>query len=64
MIQTYNTTVRQEGDKFVAQCLEIELVGEGNTREEALMDLRESLLLHFEELRPFIKIYLNTVEQE
>jgi predicted RNase H-like HicB family nuclease len=62
MIQTFHTTIQQENDVYIAQCLELDLCAEGQTPQEALMNLRESLMLHFEELRPFLKIYLRTIE--
>lgn len=62
MMQTFHTTVKEKDDGFYAQCLEIDVIGFGGTKQEALMDLRESLLLYFEELRPFMKIYLQVVE--
>ncbi len=62
MVQTFHTTVTQREDKFIAECLEVDAYGEGTTREEAMMDLRETLMIHFEEMRPFLKIYLRAVD--
>jgi predicted RNase H-like HicB family nuclease len=61
MVQTFHASIKQEGDKYIAECLEIDLTGEGESREQAFMDLREALFIHFEELRPFLKIYLRAV---
>jgi predicted RNase H-like HicB family nuclease len=37
----------QEGDWYVAQCLEVDVASQGETEEEALVNLREALALHF-----------------
>ncbi|CAN5369566.1 hypothetical protein BH09SUM1_BH09SUM1_20010 [soil metagenome] len=42
----------QEDDGFVAQCLDIDIVSEGDTEAEALANLREALELFFEEASP------------
>ncbi len=62
MVQTFHATVTQKENIYIAQCLEVDIFGEGATKEDALMDLRETLFTYFEELRPFIKIYLQTIE--
>ncbi|MBF0518317.1 MAG: type II toxin-antitoxin system HicB family antitoxin [Nitrospirae bacterium] len=64
MIQTFHFTIRQKNDRFVAECLEVDLYGEGDSSEEAVSDLRDSLFVHFEELRPFLKIYLKPVDSD
>ena len=61
MVQTFHAKIRQDGDKFIAECLEIDISGEGNTKQEAFMDLRDALFIHFEDLRPFLKIYLRAL---
>jgi len=48
MKRTFTASVWQEGDWFVAQCLEVDIVSQGETEEEALANLREALELHFE----------------
>jgi len=48
MKQKFTATVWQEGDWFVAQCLEVDIASQGGTEEEALLNLREALELHFE----------------
>ncbi|PHM05723.1 type II toxin-antitoxin system HicB family antitoxin, partial [Nostoc sp. 'Peltigera malacea cyanobiont' DB3992] len=40
--------VWQEGNWFVAQCLEIDIASQGETETEALANLEEALSLHFE----------------
>jgi predicted RNase H-like HicB family nuclease len=41
--------VWQEGEHFVAQCLNVEVSSFGNTKEEALSNLKEALELYFED---------------
>lgn len=48
MKQIYSANVWQEGEWFVAQCLEVDVASQGTTEEEALANLREALELHFE----------------
>jgi predicted RNase H-like HicB family nuclease len=48
MIQTFTARVFQEGDWFVAQCLEIEIASQGKSQTEALNNLQEAIELHYE----------------
>jgi predicted RNase H-like HicB family nuclease len=41
--------VYQEGDGFVAQCLNVNVASEGDTEQEALDNVREALELYFED---------------
>ncbi|MBI5843748.1 MAG: type II toxin-antitoxin system HicB family antitoxin [Deltaproteobacteria bacterium] len=41
--------VYRDGDYFVSQCLNVEVSSFGDTREEAVENLREALELYFEE---------------
>jgi predicted RNase H-like HicB family nuclease len=41
-------SIIQEGSGFVAQCLEVDIASQGNTAEEALLNLQEALELYFE----------------
>ena len=47
MKRNFNATVWQEGEWFVAQCLEVDVASQGATEEEALENLSEALELHF-----------------
>jgi predicted RNase H-like HicB family nuclease len=38
----------QDGSGFVAQCLEVDVASQGNSVEEALLNLKEALELFFE----------------
>ena len=48
MKHTFSARIWQEGDWFVAQCLDIEIASQGETESEALANLTEALELHFE----------------
>jgi predicted RNase H-like HicB family nuclease len=47
MKRTVTASIMQEGDWYVAQCLEVDVASQGETEEEALVNLREALALHF-----------------
>ncbi len=49
MRRTFTATLTQEGDWFVAQCLEVDIVSQGESESEALANLREALELAFAE---------------
>lgn len=42
----------QEGEHFVAQCLNVDVSSFGSTKEEALANLTEALELFFEDASP------------
>jgi predicted RNase H-like HicB family nuclease len=48
MTQEFTATAWQEGERFVAQCSEVDVASQGLTEEEALENLREAVGLHFE----------------
>jgi predicted RNase H-like HicB family nuclease len=48
MRRNFTAVVWQEGDWFVAQCLEVDISSQGVTESEALANLQEALELHFE----------------
>ncbi len=41
--------ITQEGDWFVARCLEVEVASQGRTADEAETNLKEALELYFED---------------
>ena len=47
MKRTFTASITQEGDWYVAQCLEVDVSSQGETEEEALVNLGETLALHF-----------------
>jgi predicted RNase H-like HicB family nuclease len=44
----FTASITQEGEWYVAQCLEVDVVSQGATEDEALDNLREALELYFE----------------
>lgn len=48
MKRKFTATVWQEGDWHVAQCIEVDVVSQGNTEQEALKNLAEAIQLYFE----------------
>ena len=47
MTRTFNAVIIREDDWYVAQCLDVDIVSQGETEKEALDNLNEALLLHF-----------------
>jgi predicted RNase H-like HicB family nuclease len=45
MKRTFAASVTQEGEWYVAQCLEVDVASQGETEEEALANLGEALTL-------------------
>ena len=48
----FTAAVTQEAPWYVARCLEVEVASQGDSVEEALKNLREALVLYFED-QPF-----------
>jgi predicted RNase H-like HicB family nuclease len=48
MKHKFSATVTQEGEWFIAQCLEIDVASQGTSEDEALKNLQEALTLHLE----------------
>ena len=48
MKRPFAASVWQEGDWYVAQCLELDVASQGETEVEALTNLKEALELYFE----------------
>lgn len=46
--KTFTASIWQEDNWFIAQCLEVDVASQGGSEEEALVNLREALELHFE----------------
>ena len=47
MKRTFTASIDREGDWYIAQCLEVDLASQGKTEQEALLNLREAIALHF-----------------
>jgi predicted RNase H-like HicB family nuclease len=48
MRQTFTASITREGDWYIAHCLEIDLVSQGETEDEAFANLGEAIQLYFE----------------
>jgi len=48
---SFKASVWQEGEWYVAQCLDVDVASQGRTKEKALENLKEAIELHFEEPR-------------
>ena len=64
MKRALTASVWREGEWFVAQCLEVDIASQGESEEEALMNLREALELHFEPPVATIVPQVRTIEVE
>ena len=64
MSHVFTASLWQEGDWFVAQCLEVDVASQGETEAEALANLREALELYFEPPRPMIQPVIRQFEVE
>ncbi len=62
MQRTVTASVWQEGEWFVAQCLEVDVASQGATEAEALANLREALELYFEAPLPTVTPHLVPLE--
>lgn len=64
MLQTFTASIWQEGDWFIAQCLEVDVASQGKTEQEALTNLEEALALHFESPRATVYPDVRTIKVE
>ena len=48
MKRPFAASIWRERNWYISQCLEIDIVSQGESEEEALANLREALELHFE----------------
>jgi predicted RNase H-like HicB family nuclease len=48
--RTLTAALHREEDWFVAQCLEVDVAGQGRTIDEALANLSEAVELYLEEM--------------
>ena len=47
MKQRFSASIWQEGEWFIAQCVQVDVASQGTTEDEALENLRDALQLHF-----------------
>jgi predicted RNase H-like HicB family nuclease len=64
MKRTFNPRVWRESECYVAQRLELDVASQGESKAEALDNLREALELHFEEPVPSPEAEIETIEAE
>ena len=64
MKKQFTASIWQEGDIFVAQCLEIDIASQGSSEDEALKNLKEAIELYFEPPTANASPRLRTVEVE
>ncbi len=60
--QTFTASISQEGEMFVAQCLEIDVASQGKSEDDAIENLREALELYFEPPLPTVMPKLRKFE--
>jgi predicted RNase H-like HicB family nuclease len=64
MKRPFAATVWREGDWYVSQCLEVDVASQGETEQEALVNLKEALELHFEPPQATRAPTIRTIEVE
>ena len=47
MKQSFTASISQDGEWYIAQCLQVDVASQGATEDEALDNLRDALELHF-----------------
>lgn len=47
MKQRFSASIWQEGEWFIAQCVQVDVASQGITEDDALENLRDALELHF-----------------
>lgn len=60
--QTFTASIWREDDWFIAQCLEVDVASQGESEEEALINLREAVELYLEPPKPSVKSILRRFE--
>ena len=60
--QTFTASISREDGWFIAQCLEVDVASQGESEEEALINLRDAVELYFESPLPSAKSVLRRFE--
>jgi hypothetical protein len=47
MKRMFTASMTREGDWYIAQCLEVDVASQGESEEDALLNLAEAIALHF-----------------
>ncbi len=50
MKKSFSASLWREGDRVIAQCLDVDVASQGRSEDEAIENLKEALELHFEAL--------------
>ena len=64
MKRNFSASVWQEGEWFIAQCIEVDVASQGETEESALENLRDALELHFTPPVATLAPHVRTLEVE
>ncbi|HAF15332.1 MAG TPA: HicB family protein [Blastocatellia bacterium] len=62
MKQRFSASIWQEGEWFIAQCVQVDVASQGATEDEALENLRDALELHFSPLVATIVPHVRDIE--
>ena len=64
MSKSFTIAIQKEDDWYVAKCLENSVASQGKTMDEATDNLREALMLYYEDesLPIFPQTYVTTME--
>lgn len=60
--QTFTASISQEGELFIAQCLEVDVASQGKSEDDAINNLKEALELYLEPPRPTVMPKLRKFE--
>lgn len=63
-IQTFTTSIDQEDNWFIAQCLEVDIASQGESEEKAIANLPEALELYFESPNPMVSCEVFCVKRD
>jgi predicted RNase H-like HicB family nuclease len=47
MKQKFSASIWQEGEWYIAQCIQVDVASQGTTEDDALHNLRDALEIHF-----------------
>lgn len=64
MKKDMSIVIWQEGEWFIAQCLDVDVASQGHTESEAIENLRDALELHFTPPAATILPQVRTIEFE
>jgi hypothetical protein len=64
MKRNFSASIWQEGEWFIAQCIEVDVASQGETEESALENLRDALELHFTPPVATLAPHVRTLEVE